>query len=238
MKQIQRIYAASQGRYGSPRVHEALRREGLAIGKKRVARLMQEAGIAGRVATLYRRSPGTTRFYERHQNLRLDLPPPAGIDQVWVGDLTYIRVGRHWRYLAVVMDLYSRRVISWSLGERKTADLTWRALRQALRRRQPPPGLLFHTDRGVEYGAHLIQQELVRHGIRSSMNRPGCCTDNGHMESFFHSLKAEAIHGVSFSTEAELRRELNHYIGQFYNHRRLHSALGYRTPVEYEKRIA
>lgn len=238
MKQIASVHTGSHGRYGSPRIHQALARAGVRVGRKRVARLMQEAGIAGRVATLYRRSPGTTRFYERHQNLRLELPPPTGIDQVWVGDLTYIRVGSAWRYLAVVMDLYSRRVIGWALGERKSAELTWRALRQALRRRAPSPGLLFHTDRGVEYGAHLIQQELARHGIRSSMNRPGCCTDNGHMESFFHSLKAEAIHGLRFTSEAELRHELNHYIGQFYNHRRLHSALGYRTPVEYEKRIA
>lgn len=238
MKQIVSVHAGSRGRYGSPRIHQALAREGIGVGRKRVARLMQEAGIAGRVATLYRRSPGTTRFYERHQNLRLELPPPTGIDQVWVGDLTYIKVGEAWRYLAVVMDLYSRRVIGWALGERKSAELTLRALRQALRRRAPRPGLLFHTDRGVEYGAHLIQQELARHGLRSSMNRPGCCTDNGHMESFFHSLKAEAIHGLRFDSEAELRHALNQYIGQFYNHRRLHSALGYRTPVEYEKRIA
>lgn len=238
MKRIQAIHAASGGRYGSPRVHEALLREDVAVGRKRVERLMQEAGLVGRVATLYRRIPGMARFFGRHQNLRLDLPPPTAIDQVWVGDLTYIRVGGQWRYLAVVMDLYSRRVIGWSLGERKTADLTLRALRPALRRRTPKPGLLFHTDRGAEYGADIIQRELARHGIRASMNRPGCCTDNGYMESFFHSLKAEAIHGVTFKTEAALRQELNHYIGQFYNHRRLHSGIGYKTPVEYEEMAA
>lgn len=237
-KQIKAIHEGSLGTYGSPRVHQALAREGVGVGRKRVERLMQDAGLSGRVTNLYRRTPGTARFYERHLNLRLDQPPPASTDEQWVGDLTYIRVGTHWRYLAVVMDLYSRRVIGWSLGERKTADLTLRALRQALRRREPKPGLLFHTDRGAEYGASVIQQELARYGIRASMNRPGCCTDNGHMESFFHSLKAEAIHGLHFKTEAGLRQELNHYIGQFYNHRRLHSGIGYKTPVEYEEMAA
>lgn len=199
---------------------------------------MRDAGIVGKVTTLYRRIPGLEKFYSRYQNLKLNAPPPTGIDQQWVGDLTYIKVGREWRYLAVVLDVYSRRVIGWSLGTYKTAELTLKALKQALRVRSPRPGLLFHTDRGVEYGAYLIQNELKRYGIRPSMNRPGTCTDNAHMESFFHSLKAERIHGEQFKSERELRMALNGYINHFYNRSRLHSGIGYVSPAKYEQMAA
>jgi len=199
---------------------------------------MREASIVGKAATIYRRTPWVDKFYARYRNLRLKEPAPRGPDEQWVADLTYIRVGRDWRYLAVVMDVYSRRVIGWSLGERKTAELTLRALKQALRVRSPKPGLIFHTDRGVEYGAHLIQNELERRGIRPSMNRPGMCTDNAHMESFFHSLKAERIHGETFKSERELRLALAGYITQFYNQTRLHSGIEYMSPAEYEKQAA
>ena len=148
------------------------------LARKRVERLMREASLVGRVAKLYRRVPGVERFYQRHKNLRLNRPAPTGVNQQWVADLTYIKVNRQWQYLAVVLDVYSRKVIGWSLGDRKTANLTLRALRHALRVRMPCSGLIFHTDRGVEYGAYLIQNELGRHGIRPSMNRPKHCTDN------------------------------------------------------------
>lgn len=235
---IEQIHRQSRGVYGSPRVHKALAREGISVGCKRVERLMRDAGIVGKVTTLYRRIPGLEKFYSRYRNLKLDTPPPSSTDQQWVADLTYIKVGKDWRYLAVVLDVYSRRIIGWSLGAYKTAELTLRALKQALRGRSPKPGLLFHTDRGVEYGAYLIQNELQRHGIRPSMNRPGQCTDNAHMESFFHSLKAERLHGERFSSEHELRIALNGYINQFYNQARLHSGIGYRSPVDYEQMAA
>ena len=215
-----------------------MRREGISVGRKRVERLMREASLIGRAGRIYRRIPGIERFYERHRNIRLNQPAPTGLNQQWVADLTYIRVGNEWRYLAAVLDAYSRKVIGWSLGSRKTADLTLRALRHALRVRKPKPGLIFHTDRGVEYGAYLIQNELGRHGIRPSMNRPNHCTDNAHMESFFHSLKAEVIHGVSFKSEQELRVVLSGYINQFYNQKRLHSSIGYMAPAEYERMAA
>lgn len=237
-ERIVHVHQASGGRYGSPRVHQDLRRQGVSVGKKRVERLMREASLVGKVTTLYRRIPGLERFYMRHRNLKLEGPPATGPDQQWVSDLTYIRVGRDWRYLAVVMDAYSRRVIGWSLGEKKTAELTLRALKHALKARSPGPGLIFHTDRGVEYGARLIQNELERHGIRSSMNRPGRCTDNAHMESFFHTLKAERLHGERFKDEQELRLALAGYITQFYNRERLHSSLDYMSPVEYEQNAA
>mgnify|MGYP003700881263 CR=1 len=146
------------------------------------------------------RIPGIERFYECHRSIQLNQPAPTALNQQWVADITYTRVGNEWRYLAAVLDVYSRKVIGWSLGGRKTADLTLRALCHALRVSTAKPGLIFHTDRGVEYEPYLIQNELGRHGIQVSMNRPNQCTDNTHMESFFYSLKAELIHSVHFKT--------------------------------------
>jgi transposase InsO family protein len=231
---IETIFGQHRTRYGSPRIHRGLRREGIHVGRKRVERLMRDAGLRARCSRIYRRSPGTTRFFERHRNLRVGSEAPTGPDRLWVADLTFLRVGPDWRYLAVVLDGYSRRVLGWSLGQRRTAELTREALRHALRHRRPAPGLIFHTDRGTEYGGYLLQSELRRHGMRSSMNRPGRCTDNAHMESFFHTLKAEVIHGVRFASVQALRGVLNQYMGRYYNHRRMHSALGYCSPVEYE----
>ncbi|WP_404419323.1 IS3 family transposase [Marinospirillum sp.] len=236
--QVLQTFSASKGRYGAPRIHQQLRQDGTCIARKRVARLMREMGLKARVARIYRRTPGITRFYAKHQNLLLEQGAPQQMDQQWVGDLTYIRVGRQWRYLSVVMDKHSRRILGWKLGTQKTAALTCKVLRQALNARKPKAGLIFHTDRGVEYGAHEVQDLLKKQGILSSMNRPGCCTDNGYMESFFHSLKAELIHGRHFNTDEQLKRAVNEYIIGFYNPKRLHSGLGYQSPVEYEKNAA
>lgn len=219
-------------------MHQALARQGIRIGKKRVERLMRDAQLVGRAATLYRRVPGMARFFSRHENLRLNAPEPEGVDQQWVADVTYIKVNGRWSFLAAVMDVYSRRIIGWSLSSSRTVELTMSALRHALRVRRPKSGLIFHSDRGSEYAAHVFQHELARHGIRTSMNRPGCCTDNGHMESFFHTAKAELIHGTEFKDEQELRLALAGYINQFYNRSRLHSALGYLSPKEYEEMAA
>lgn len=237
-QEVLQAFSASKGRYGAPRIHQQLRQKGINIARKRVARLMREMGLKARVARIYRRTPGITRFYAKHQNLLLEQGAPTQTDQQWVGDLTYIRVGRQWHYLSVVMDRHSRRILGWKLGSQKTAALTCKALRQALRDRKPAAGLIFHTDRGVEYGAHEVQNLLKQHGILSSMNRPGCCTDNGYMESFFHSLKAELIHGCRFHTEEQLKKAVKEYIDGFYNPKRLHSGLGYQSPVEYEKNAA
>lgn len=238
IQQIEQAHEQSAGRYGSPRVHQVLVRQGTHVSRKRVERLMRDVGLAGRVTSLYRRTPGTEKFFAQHKNLRVEAGAPTARDQQWVADITYIRVAMQWCYLATVMDVYSRRIVGWSLGRNKTAELTLRALKHALKSRAPGPGMIFHSDRGSEYGAHLLQTELERHGIRCSMNRPGRCTDNGHMESFFHSLKAELIHGKEFKNERELRLALSGYINQFYNRSRLHSTLGYLSPVEFDKMAA
>lgn len=234
IERIKQIFTGSRETYGSPRIYQALKRQSIHVGKKRIERLMREAGLKARVARVYRKLAGLHRFYQRAPNLRKDLPKPTASNQHWAADLTYIRVGKRWLYLAAVIDLYSRRIVGWSLGKQKNVALTRASLQMALRNRRPEPGLIFHTDRGVEYRAHEIQHLLKQHGIQASANRPGMCTDNAEMESFFHTLKGEFIKGRRFYGELHLRDKLAGYIQHFYNRVRLHSSLNYLSPVEYE----
>lgn len=235
---IRRVHEDSRGTYGSPRVHQALKREGIRVSRKRVARLMREARLQARVTRVYRRQPGLHRFFAKTPNLRLHQPPPSWIDQIWVGDITYLRVGPVWRYLAAVMDLYSRRLLGWAVGRSKSMKLTMRALERAVAARKSSPGRMFHSDRGVEYAAHRYQQLLQAHAIVPSMNRPYTSQDNAHMESFFHSLKAELLHRREIGSDGELIAVLAGYIDRFYNLKRLHSSLGYHSPVEFEQLLS
>ena len=236
LRRIQAVYAASEGTYGSPRIQRALEDAGLKVSRKRVARLMRQAGLKARAARIYRTSPGSHAFFLAVPNWgRTQRVHRA--DQLWVADITYLKVLDHWRYLAVVMDRHTRRIVGWSLGINKTTRLTLRALSRAIANRQPHAGLVFHSDRGVEYASYEFRTRLAALGIRQSMNRPGEPTDNAHMESFFHSLKTERLYGCTFGTDAELRRALRVYIA-FYNQRRLHSALDYQSPAHYERAAA
>ena len=234
LDEIRRIHRASGQTYGSPRIWEVLRTQGYRCGRHRVARLMRANGIRARIMRIYRRAPGVHEFFDGIQNARLK-QIPIRIDQIWVADLTYLRVGRRYWYLAAVMDLYSRRIVGWALGAHRNVDLTRRAVRRALRRRRAPRGLIFHTDRGSEYGAYRYRRLLERYGVVQSMNRPRHTEDNNHMESFFHTLKADVIHGNCFESSPQLRGCVSRYIDRFYNRQRLHSSLGYRAPIEYEK---
>lgn len=234
-KKIERLYQRHKTNYGSPRIHAALKEEGIKVNHKRVARLMHIQGLVGKAGRIYRRKAVPESFYRKLTNLRISCPSPSAIDEQWVGDVTYLQVKGEWRYLAVVMDVYSRRIIGWSLGSERTAELTCQALRQAMSHRDVKPGLIFHTDRGSEYGAHLIQNLLKKSGIKSSMNRPSAMTDNAHMESFFQSMKTECIKGISFESESELRVALGWYLNTYYNKQRHHSAIGYTNPINYEK---
>ena len=231
--EIVAVHADSRGTYGSPRVHRALRQRGHCVGENRVARLMRRHGIKARVATIRYTSPSTQRFFDsvRNQLLELTLDRP---DQVWVGDITYLKVGAIYRYLAVVMDKYSRRVLGWSYGPRKDVALTLRALNSAVRRRRPKRGLVFHTDRGTEYAGTAFKRRLAQLGIIQSMNRPGKMTDNAFIESFFHSMKAEIYHGVRYEEDMAIREALKSYV-PFYNTDRLHSSLQYVSPATFEQ---
>jgi transposase InsO family protein len=196
---------------------------------------MQTLGLQGRVVKVTRRQPGYKRFKAEGENLRQHAPQITGLNQQWVADVTYLKVKGSWFYLAAIMDVYSRRILGWSLDKTRTTDLTISALKYALKGRRPEKNMIFHTDRGIEFAAFRFRDALRDHGIRASLNRPGHCTDNAHMESFFHSMKAELIRGRKFQSEKELRNSLNSYINQFYNHKRLHSGIGYHHPAEYEQ---
>lgn len=234
LKQVRKVFTANQETYGSPRVFHALKKLGINTSRKRVARLMRENGLRARALKTYSKPAKLKLFYKDIENKRKGIDKPSAINQQWSGDLTYLKVGSHWHYLAVVIDLYSRRVIGWAFGENKTPELTMRALKQAVRRRKPECSLIFHTDRGAEYRANQVQQYLKKHNIVASMNRPGCCTDNAEVESFFHSLKADVIRGFSFAKASALKSQLSAYLDYFYNRQRMHSSLGYKTPVEFE----
>ncbi|MEW7972385.1 MAG: IS3 family transposase [Candidatus Thiodiazotropha endolucinida] len=233
---IREIHLESMGTYGSPRVTQALHGQGINISENRTARLMQQHQIIGRSATLYQGCPGLYRLYRETPN-RIHRLEVTDQDQVWVGDITYLKIDKRWFYLAVIIDLYSRRVIGWSLGRRRKVSLTLNALNYAVRNRGYPQSIIFHSDRGIEYASRTYRNRLKQLKITQSMNRAGRMTDNIYMESFFHSFKSDVYHGCVFSSECEMRITLKRYM-KFYNYKRLHSGIGYTTPVEYEAMAA
>lgn len=231
--QIATVFRKSHQLYGSPRVTRQLHTEGVPVGRRRVARLMRQDRIQGRSARMYRRSRvGQKAFFRRFPNTERQVALTSP-NQVWVADITYIRVAGRWHYLAVVMDKCSRRILGWSLSRRRDSALTRRAFAHAAHRRKPLPGVVFHSDRGIEYAAHDLGRSLASYGLIQSMNRPRHMNDNAHMESFFHSLKSERLYGITFATDAHLKRELSSYFS-FYNRVRLHSSLDYSSPVTFE----
>lgn len=235
LARISEVHESSRGTYGSPRVHEALRADGEEVGRRRVARLMRENAIRARCARLYRANPGHHEFFTNIGN-QVRKVEVTGCNQVWVGDVTYLKVGTGWTYLAVVMDRYSRRVLGWSFGRSRDAGLTLKALASAVRARGGVVGKVFHSDRGVEYASYRYRHRLDSLGIQQSMNRPRRMNDNAHVESFFGSMKSDFFHGQTFRTEAELRGAIASYM-MFYNRQRTHTALGYRTPEAFEASI-
>jgi putative transposase len=236
LEAMETIFERSGGTYGSPRMHRALAKRGHRISRRRVERLMRVGGWRARVVRVYRRKAGTHRWFEQHPN-RVRRALATAPNQIWVSDVTYLAVGSRWWYLAAVLDQYSRRVLAWRLGSVRDSQLTRAVVEAALRRRRPDAGLIFHSDRGTEFLGTMFRQRLKDHGVRQSMTRGGAPDENAHMESFFHSLKADVIHGRGFETVADLRRELQRYVA-YYNRTRLHSALSYRSPVDYERGAA
>jgi putative transposase len=228
---IKRVHKGDTRCYGSPRVHLELIDQGYVCGRHRVARLMRANGIVAEREYRYRTNRSRDELYGRFEN-RLQRRAASRADELWVGDYTYLRTPQGWLYLAVVLDLYARRVIGWAFSRQRTANLPREALRMAIDERKPLPGTLFHSDQGIEYAAQTFQSLLAAHGLEPSMSRRGNCYDNAHIESFFASLKLEI--GGTFRSAANAIAKIRAYI-QFYNHERRHSSLNYQSPVQYER---
>lgn len=235
LREIRLVHAEVNGIYGYRRIHAELMAQGLSCGRHRVARLMQQSGIKVRSRKRWAPATGGKHVLPVAPNLLERQFDAANINQRWVSDMTYIRTGEGWLYLAVVLDLYSRAVVGWAMHHRMHQELVHAALTMAVARRQPAGEILLHSDRGSQYCAFDYQNLLKRHGIVPSHSRAGNCWDNAAMESFFRSLKAERVYLSRYGSYDEARADVFDYI-RFYNHHRRHSTLGYLTPVEFELR--
>jgi putative transposase len=232
--QVRAAYDASSGRYGSPRVHAELRASGEKVGRKRIARLMKEAGLAGRTKRRFRKTTDSKHTFPIAPNvLERDFTTTAP-NQAWVTDITYLWTREGWLYLAVMLDLFSRRVVSWATSATVDRHLALVALTTALRNRRPSAGLVHHSDRGSTYASGDYRSALAGHAIECSMSRKGDCWDNAVAESFFATLKREVEEVDRLESHAHANAVLAEYIDRFYNLQRRHSTIGYRSPVEFE----
>ena len=233
--EIASIHAESHRRYGSPRVHAELRGRGKNTGRKRVARLMRKQGLRARCKRRFRTTTDSAHEFPVARNVvkrQFEVEAP---NTTWVTDITYIWTQEGWLYLAVILDLFSRRVVGWSMSERITRKLAIDALSMALLHRQPPRGLIHHSDRGSQYASGDYRRMLATNGIVCSMSRRGDCWDNAVAESFFSTIKLELVYENDWVTRTEARAEIFEYLEVFYNGERRHSSLGYLSPVAFER---
>ena len=234
--EIRVIHAESRRTYGSPRVHTTLQAQGQQIGAHRVARLMRTNAIRAKTVKKWRVTTDSAHPYPVLPNTLNRQFAVAAPNRVWAGDITYIWTAEGWLYLAVVLDLYSRRVIAWGMGSRLTQELATAALTMAIEHRRPARGVVHHTDRGSQYAVTRYREVLADHGLTASMSRRGNGWDNAVVESFFHTLKMEHVHHHRYRTREEARQDMFEWIEVFYNRVRRHSTLGYRSPAEFEAR--
>jgi len=237
---VRAAHAKSRRTYGAPRVHAELQALGMPVARKRVARLMREEGLVGlrprrwvRTTDSQHAQPVAPNVLNRH----FGVDHVTGLDQVWVSDLTYVPTREGWLYLAIVLELASRRVVGWAMRETLDADLALAALRMALADRRPVPGLLHHSDRGSQYACGEYRALLAAHGLEASMSKKGDCWDNAVAESFFATLETEVIMEADWPTREAARQAIFAYIETWYNRERRHSSLGYRSPVQYEREV-
>lgn len=236
--EIRRVHAQSRAIYGSPRVHRVLAAGGIRCSKNTVAKLMRSEGLRSkrhkrfRVRTTDSRHPHPIAPNRLNREFCRSQP-----NQAWGADVTYIRTGEGWLYLAVVIDLCSRKIVGWATSDSLAADLCVRALEATLQERRPQKPPLHHSDRGVQYACEAYQQVLTQHGLQPSMSRRGDCYDNAVTESFFGTLKTELVHHEQYPTREAGRQSLFEYIEVFYNRQRCHSSLGYLSPTEYEQHL-
>lgn len=231
------IFKKMKERYGSPRIQEELRDEGCRVSRKRVERLMRLKGLRAKQTKKFKATTDSKHDHpvaanELGQDFEIDVPNAR-----WVADITYVWTKQGWLYLAVVMDLFSRRIVGWQMSERMTRQLVIGALEMAIQARRPDAGLLHHSDRGSQYASADYRKLLEENGCACSMSRKGNCWDNAPVESFFATLKKELIHGRRFATRAQALSEIFEFIEVWYNRKRRHSALNYMSPVQYEEKM-
>jgi len=234
-QEIAEIHRASDGIYGSPKIHGELQRRGKRHGKNRIVRLMRKDGLYSKTKRKFRVTTDSNHSQPVAPNLLNREFNPSGPNQAWTCDITYIWTAEGWLYLAVVMDLFSRTIVGWSMAQRMTRQLAMDALTLAAKRRNPPRGLLHHSDRGSQYASDDYQALLTKLGMVCSMSRTGNCWDNAPAESFFGILKRELIFHKRYLSRSQARQSIFDYIERFYNRRRIHSSLGYLTPNEFEE---
>ena len=235
LAQICAVHAEVKQRYGSPRMHKELQAKGVACCVNTVAKLMHDHEIRAKTARKFRHTTDSNHALPVANNVLDRQFEASGPNEKWVADITYIPTREGWLYLAVVEDLYARRVVGWSMADHLQSRLVVDALEMAVQRRLPEEGLLSHSDRGSQYASAQYQRLLAKHGIECSMSGVGQCWDNAPMESFFATLKKELVHHEDYQTRAEARRSIVEYIEVFYNAKRRHSSLGYVSPVAYEQ---
>lgn len=235
VQEIESIHARSRQTYGAPRIQRELREQGRSHGRNRIARLMKQQDLCGRQKSRYRvQTTDSNHDQPIAPNRLAEAPKATAPNKLWVADITYIETKEGWLYLAAILDLYSRRIVGWAMSARIDTDLALKALAMALLHRNPPPKLLFHSDRGVQYASADYRHALSQAGLIASMSRKGNCYDNASIESFWSTLKLELIYRRSFDTRAQAQSEIFDYIETFYNRQRSHSALDYRSPVDFE----
>lgn len=236
---IRRAHRDSHGRYGSPRIHAELKAQGHSASRGRIERQMRCHGIRAIMARPRRcRTTDSSHGFPIAPNLLGRNFQAVARNQIWLADITYIETGQGWLYLAAVLDLYSRRIVGWAMGDHLRTELPLAALRMAINEQRPAAGLIHHSDRGVQYASTEYRQVIQAGGFRASMSRRADCYDNAPMESFFHTLKTELVHHRQFETRDQAGRDIFAYIEGFYNQTRRHSAIGYISPIEMELKSA
>lgn len=234
-QRIGQIHQKSRQTYGAPRITEALQQAGQRHGRNRIARLMREQGLCGRPRRRFRvRTTDSNHDQPIAPNRLAEAPAPKAPNQLWAADITYVASAQGWVYVAAILDLYSRRIVGWAVSSQINTALVLAALEMARCHRQPSAGLIFHSDRGVQYASREYRSALAASAMVASMSRKATCYDNAAMESFWSTLKLELIYRTRFEDETQVRRALFDYIEIFYNRQRLHSALGYRSPAQFE----
>jgi transposase InsO family protein len=233
--EIREIYDGSKGRYGSPKITQELQDRGRRVSKNRVASRMRNAGLRSKVRRKYRVTTDSRHHFPVAPNLLERNFTAEGPDKVWVSDITYLATRAGWLYLTVIIDLFSRMVVGWALSSSLSHEMVVTALKRAIKRRRPEEGLIFHSDRGVQYACTNFRKELSKHRIVQSMSRKGDCWDNAVAESFFGIMKTELVYHEQYRDHQDALHSIFEYIEAFYNRERRHSTLGYLCPIEYEK---